>query len=320
MILNIHEVWHFSQHQTGLFKQYVNQWIQIKQEASGYPAWAETPEQKSDYVNSYYQKEDIFLSDIEANAGRKATAKLMLNSFWGKFGENLDKTQTVGIYNASSLFTYVTDPLIEVTNFRIHDQNTVELLIRQNDQNRLDNGKTNIFIAAFTTCWARLKLYSYLEQLQQQVLYFDTDSVVYLWASGQPSIPLGDFLGEMTDESYHKDYPGDFIEEFVSGGPKNYGYKTDQGRVCCKVRGFSLKSLRGSAQLNYQVLKENLLEEITDPQPKRRDVPVVGPNFFTRDPATKRLKVVPRKKLYGLVFDERVVDRENFRSYPYGYA
>ena len=52
----------------------------------------------------------------------------------------------------------------------------------------------------------------------------------------------------------------------------------------------------------------------------RRDVPVVDPNFFTRDPATKRLKVAPRKKLYGLVFDKRVVDRETFRSYPYGYA
>ena len=26
---------------------------------------------------------------IQKNPGRKATAKLMLNSFWGKFGENL---------------------------------------------------------------------------------------------------------------------------------------------------------------------------------------------------------------------------------------
>ena len=39
--------------------------------------------------------------------------------------------------------------------------------------------KTNIFIAAFTTCWALLKLYSYLDQVQQQVLYYDTDSVIY---------------------------------------------------------------------------------------------------------------------------------------------
>lgn len=35
--------------------------------------------------------------------------------------------------------------------------------------------KTNIFIASFTTAWARLKLYSELEKLGESVLYFDTD-------------------------------------------------------------------------------------------------------------------------------------------------
>ena len=78
------------------------------------------------------------------------------------------------------------------------------------------SSKTNIFIAAFTTCWARLKLYSYLHELQQQVLYYDTDSVIYRWKPGQTSIPVGDFLGEMTDE-----LEGDVITEFVSGGAKN---------------------------------------------------------------------------------------------------
>lgn len=119
----------------------------------------------------------------------------MLNSFWGKFGVNLDKAQTVAIRQTSSLFEYVNNPLIEIQSFRIHNEDTVELLIKDCRGNRLNNGKTNIFVAAFTTCWARLKLYSYLKQLQEQVLYFDTDSVVYLWAPGKVDIPLGDFFG-----------------------------------------------------------------------------------------------------------------------------
>ena len=124
----------------------------------------------------------------------------------------------------------------------------------------------------------------------------------------------------MTDELQHKDYPGDFIKEFVSGVPKNYGYEIDQSRVVCKVRDFSLKSLRGSNQLNYTVLKENLIQDITDPLQERRNVPVVDPHFFTRHPAQKTIRVAPRTKLYGLVFDKRVVDRETFRSFPYGYV
>ena len=51
---------------------------------------------------------------------------------------------------------------------------------------------TNIFIACFTTCWARLKLYDAIQQLQPaQVLYFDTDSIIYLWRPGMPESPLG---------------------------------------------------------------------------------------------------------------------------------
>ena len=94
-------------------------------------------------------------------------------------------------------------------------------------------------MAAFTTCWARLKLYSYLDTLQEQVLYYDTDSVIYRWRGGQPSIPLGDYLGDMTDE-----LDGDTITEFASGGAENYGYRTAGGKTECKVRGFTL-NVRG---------------------------------------------------------------------------
>ncbi|MCP3663904.1 MAG: hypothetical protein GY696_15660 [Gammaproteobacteria bacterium] len=36
---------------------------------------------------------------------------------------------------------------------------------------------TNVVLAAFVTAHARLRLYSYLEQLQDRVLYFDTGEI-----------------------------------------------------------------------------------------------------------------------------------------------
>ena len=60
--------------------------------------------------------------------------------------------------------------------------------------------KVNIVIAAFTTAYARLKLYNLLDLLQERVLYYDTDSVVYVHEPGKPDPPLGDYLGELTDE------------------------------------------------------------------------------------------------------------------------
>jgi len=202
VIKKIHEVWHFKKRQKGLFANYVNIWLKIKQESAGYPAWCNTLEDKARYVNQYQQKEGIALDPtmIQKNPGRKATAKLMLNSFWGKFGENLHKPTTEAVYSAAALFASVSDTLHDIRQVRIVNDDCLEVVYTNREDNQPDNGRVNIFVAAFTTCWARLKLYSYLDQLQQRVLYFDNDSVIYTTKPGQTDIQLGDYLGEMTNE------------------------------------------------------------------------------------------------------------------------
>ena len=39
-----------------------------------------------------------------------------------------------------------------------------------------------------------------MEKLGDLVLYYDTDSVIYIWKPGQIEIELGDYLGDMTNE------------------------------------------------------------------------------------------------------------------------
>ena len=314
-LVKINEIWHFQKRVKGLFKDYVNQWLKVKQESAGYPAWANTEDKKTQYCNNYreHQGIDLEADKIAKNPGRKATAKLMPNSFWGKFGENLNKPHVYAISNPADLFTLLHASIENVERIRVCTNDLLEVVTREPEENQSDNGKRNIFVAAFTTCWARLKLYEYLDQLGFQVLYFDTDSVVYTWKPGQPQIPLGDYLGEMTDE-----LDGDAIVEFVSGGPKNYGYKTSSGKVCCKVRGFTL-NVRGDRQLNFDIMKQNVLDELHRPLEQKRLTDVDNPHFFVRDPTTKRIRVIPRKKQYALVFDKRVVDPNTHQSYPYGY-
>ena len=87
------------------------------------------------------------------------------------------------------------------------------------------------------------------------------------------------------------------------------------------MHGFTL-NVRGSQQLNYEVVKQNLLAELTDPlqDGERCNVVVNNPHFFTRHSVTKSLKVAPRVNQYGVVFDKRAVDTSTFYSYPYGYS
>ncbi|PFX17886.1 hypothetical protein AWC38_SpisGene17772 [Stylophora pistillata] len=139
-------------------------------------------------------------SKITKNPGRKAVAKLMLNSFWGKFGQQTNKSQTCQITEARDLLEMLDDPLVHVQDIRILSPEIVEVLYQRDASDPVKGMTTNIFIAAFTTALARLKLYESLERVQQQVLYNDTDSVVYRWKPGDAEIPLGDYLGDMTNE------------------------------------------------------------------------------------------------------------------------
>ena len=86
-ILRLHEVWHFPETSSELFEEYIDTFLKIKQEASGYPSECVTEEQRQHYVNEYFEKSGIRLDPhkIERNPGLRALAKLMLNSFCGEY-------------------------------------------------------------------------------------------------------------------------------------------------------------------------------------------------------------------------------------------
>jgi hypothetical protein len=70
--------------------------LKLKQESSGYPAWVQTEDDRDKYIEEYRRAEGIALdkASILKNAGQRTLAKLKLNSMWGKFAQNANKTQT----------------------------------------------------------------------------------------------------------------------------------------------------------------------------------------------------------------------------------
>ena len=313
-LVRVHEVWHFKERKSGLFAEYVNTWLKIKTEASGWPKDCTTEEKKRDYIKRFKKKEGIRLEyeKVEKNPGLKATAKLMLNSFWGKFGQRENLPQVEQCTSPNQLYDILEDDTKHVSDIRFCTEEVVEAVYTHKEEAIFPSNKTNVFVAAFTTCWARLKLYSYLERLGEQVLYYDTDSVIYKWRDGQCKIETGDYLGDMKDELEGSGH----IVEFVSGGAKNYGYTTSESKVECKVRGFTL-NVRGMAVLNYSSMKSTILSELEDGE--EETLQVTNPSHFKRNTTTKEIGLVEQTKHYRLVFDKRVVDLPSKQSYPFGY-
>ena len=83
------------------------------------------------------------------------------------------------VRDPSHLFNLISDTTKEISTLRLCTDDVLEAVYTSVHDNAVKGTKNNIFIAAFTTCHARLKLYESLDALQEQVLYFDTDSVIY---------------------------------------------------------------------------------------------------------------------------------------------
>jgi hypothetical protein len=139
----------------------------------------------------------------------------MLNSFWGKFGQKENSAQTQIINQPADLFKLVMNPAVVVGNVTILNDEGVLVSWERIEEDVLPLKTVNVVVAAYTTAMARLELYKYLEQLGERVLYYDTDSVIFVSRENDWEPPIGDFLGDLTDEM--ADYgPGSHITEFVN--------------------------------------------------------------------------------------------------------
>ena len=142
---------------------------------------------------------------------------------------------------------YLTSDEINVLDARFVSDEMIEIHYENNENFIASNAKTNVVIAAFTTAYARLKFYGVLDMLQERVLYYDTDSVIFVSKPNDPEPPIGPYFGELTDE-----LGGDYITAFVSGGPKNYSYRTNTDKVETKVRGITL-DCTAKQKVNFNV-------------------------------------------------------------------
>ena len=106
VITYIYEVWHFKEQSDELFQPYIKTFLKTKQEASGWPPKCDTEEKKRNYLQDYEQHEGIQLDydKVQKNPGLRSLAKLMLNSFWGKFGQRPNKMQVTTCTKSCEFF------------------------------------------------------------------------------------------------------------------------------------------------------------------------------------------------------------------------
>ena len=231
-------------------------------------------------------------------------------SFIGKFAQRSNLTKTKMVTEPKEFFDFLYSPEFEVSDARLVNDETVEVHYSNVGEFAEQNNKVNIVIAAFTTAYARLKLYDLLDLLQERALYYGTDSVIYVYEPGKPEPPLGNYLGDLTDE-----LDGDYITTFVSGGPKNYAHVTNNGKRLTKIRGITL-DYSTTGKLNPYVMRGLVHLHVNCHTEAKVTVDI--PFKITRDKKEKNIITKRTKKDYRIVYNKRVIT-ENYGTVPYGY-
>jgi len=148
-----------------------------------------------------------------------------------------------------------------------------------------------------------LRLYKELEKLNERVVYFDTDSIIYEYNKDFYNIPDGKYLGEWEDECKGKP-----ITEFVSIGPKSYSYKYD-GKTETKFKGFTLNYENGR-KITFDTIKELL-------DGTKKSLDTVNMNF-KKDKKMGCIHTEEQVKSASFCYSKRQI--EGYRTYPFGYV
>jgi len=265
----IHEVWHYRQ-KDYLFTDYVNFFLKLKQQASGYPAWVKSEDDKRLYVEQYKRQEGITLETVEKNPGMRAVAKLYLNSLWGKLGAKQERRSVKVTQGTDDFYNIIEDHAtynwqasnFEFVNLQQPDEKVLFYLVLNDNGSSKRVENTNEILAAFTTSYARIRLFKLLDNVGfENVLYFDTDSCIYEETVQNEHIyktQLGDYLGELTDELEGQD-----CVAYVGIAPKTYALKMSDGSTIVKSKGFTL-NYESSLIINFESMKDMVLNP--DPQ------------------------------------------------------
>lgn len=325
-IVKCHEIWSYEiakydreNGETGLFAKYVDTFLKIKQEASGWPENCSTKESKLLYIQNYFEKEGIKLDEnnIEINKGLRSLAKLMLNSLWGKFVQRDNLTKTIICNSVEEFNELLHSPGIYIRD--IHPCGPDQIFISYSHlSDTLPITKhVSVGVGICTTTNARIALYDVMSKLGRDILYCDTDSVLFILRKGKTNpLKTGSYLGELTDElsSYGEN---SYIEEYVSLGPKTYALKIFSPKsqkyyykTVCK--GITLN--RSSTDLvNFNTMKD-MVKDCSDSGFREvicRDKIMRAGNFgiVSKDVA---------KKLQFTFNKRKVID--DYDTIPYGYS
>ena len=321
----IYQVFHYENMSNDIFREYIIKWIKLKQEKSGWPHWCIDDTTRKEFLDSWKELGVILdPKSIELNKGLRTIAKMFLNTCWGKLAEKLNKPMTHLCRTVEEILTIANDPQLEILGEIAVGDESLQITFKHKDDETSRVGDTSVAVAAYVTSYARLMLLEAIEKIERQggegrVLYYDTDSIVFVEKDGENLHPCGNILGQLTDEilSLTND-PHAYIKTAVFAAPKSYGLQivNKEGKkikTILKTRGITRHAAAASFFTfdTYRTLVDDAVSGVHSS--------VNVPQSTIRSDKRQNMFTVENTKRIRVVSDKRVIIKETYDTLPYGH-
>ena len=121
-------------------------------------------------------------------------------------------------------------------------------------------------------------------------------------------LPIGNALGELTDEILGDYGSNVYIEKFCSIGPKSYSFILSDGREEVKAKGCP----KGDHGLSYDIYKRMVKSEVNDITHK-----FSIKLHFIRNKFNSSIKKGEMDKNVRMTYDKRIIE-DNYKTRPFG--
>lgn len=291
--------------------------MKIKAEAGGWPKSCVGDASKQAWIVEYRRRYGIQIdpAQVRKNPARRAIAKLCLNSLWGKFSMRNNLTITKIVASPSEFYDIAYDDRLELQSIDMVNDEKIFVAYAQKKDFVDEAVTSNIYLSLWTTSAARLILHDFMEQVDNEpdceLLYTDTDSIIFSHSRDKHPIETGEFLGQMDEE-----YKGKEIIAYYSGGCKAYALKwrdsdgTEDYKI--RVRGITMNT-GASRVIHWDSFKDQVLR-YGDPDVTPLKVE------FTRFELSKfgTIHTVRTMKRYRAICEKGLID-DVYRVVPFGY-
>jgi G:T-mismatch repair DNA endonuclease (very short patch repair protein) len=269
----------------------------------------------------YYESKPIlreFISCLDTlkqenllNKKKKTLYKFMANSFFGKFQQKYDKSQTIFVQTQKQIEdVYFSDD--QIVDIFCCSEDVCQLQIKPRNPKSQPSRLYNCIIGGQITAYAREIVYQHMisvQEAQGSLFYVDCDCILFsLPTHLKPPLPISTATGHFKHEYKN-------IQNFCCFNIKNYSVsylENDLIKKVTKVKGLNLQSYVLKCEMSNDLFSQLFTTLLFN-----QEQYVLQLRKYRKDQC-QRLKSV---KFSNLITSKRIVDisDKNYSSVPYGY-